>query len=267
MKFTIGEFSRMSSLSVKSLRLYHEKDILVPSEVDPFTGYRYYSESDFERAKSVKILKRFDFSLSEIREILEDFEDETDLLDALNRKLGDIRAKIRRYGEVSRSIETIVQMERDNAMLNHSFEIEEKELDTLLIAGMRIRGKYPEAGKTFGLIAKRLGPRINGKAMTLYHDAEYKEEDADFEPCFPVRKGKDAEGSSVRELKGGKAVTLIHKGPYETLGESYKKLFDHIHRLKIKTLVPSREVYLKGPGMILRGNPKNYLTEIQGLIS
>ena len=33
------------------------------------------------------------------------------------------------------------------------------------------------------------------------------------------------------------------------------------------TLLPSREIYLKGPGMIFRGNPKNYLTEIQIMIS
>jgi hypothetical protein len=42
------------------------------------------------------------------------------------------------------------------------------------------------------------------------------------------------------------------------LGESYKKLYEAIHKKKVKTKLPSREVYLKGPGMILKGNPKNY---------
>ena len=44
MKFSIGEFSRITSFSIKSLRLYHEKEILIPSEVDEFTGYRYYNK-------------------------------------------------------------------------------------------------------------------------------------------------------------------------------------------------------------------------------
>ncbi len=61
--------------------------------------------------------------------------------------------------------------------------------------------------------------------MTLYYDGEYKEDDADFEPCFPVRKGLNENGISVRELKGGKCVSLIHQGPYDTLGDSYKKIF------------------------------------------
>jgi len=51
--------------------------------------------------KSINILKPFDFSLAEIREILEEFEVETDMLDSLRRKLEDIRSKIRRYHEVS----------------------------------------------------------------------------------------------------------------------------------------------------------------------
>ena len=151
-------------------------------------------------------------------------------------------------------------------MQNHVFEIEEKEVETVLIAGMRIRGKYQEVGRVFGILAKKMGPAINGKAMTLYFDPDFKDDDADFEPCFPVRKGRDSEGISVRELKGGRAVTLMHKGPYENLGESYKKLFDYIHRKEIKTLLPCREIYWKGPGMILKGNPKNYLTELQVMI-
>jgi effector-binding domain-containing protein len=64
-------------------------------------------------------------------------------------------------------------------------------------------------------------------------------------------------------LKGGKCVSLIHKGPYEKLGESYQKIFGYINSNGYQTLIPSREVYIKGPGMIFRGNPNNYLTEIQ----
>jgi len=46
MHYNIGEFSRMTSLSIKSLRLYHDKGILIPVQVDKFTGYRYYDDSN-----------------------------------------------------------------------------------------------------------------------------------------------------------------------------------------------------------------------------
>jgi DNA-binding transcriptional MerR regulator/effector-binding domain-containing protein len=267
MRFSIGEFSRMTSLSIKSLRLYHEKELLFPAEVDEFTNYRYYSEANFELARAIRMLRNLDFSLAEIRDILDECEEEADLLVYLQQKIKEIAMKIDRYKSISHSMEIMIQTERENAMKdNVSFEIEERELPTLLIAGHRMTGRYDEVGKGFGLLYKKLGRHTNGKPLTLYYDGEYKENQADFEPCVPIRQGTDTEGISVRELKGGKAVTLMHKGSYDTLGESYKKVIAHIHEKGYKSQLPHREVYIKGPGMILRGNPKNYLTEIQMLI-
>jgi DNA-binding transcriptional MerR regulator len=40
---TIGEFSRITHLSIKTLRRYHEAGLLEPAHVDRQTGYRYYS--------------------------------------------------------------------------------------------------------------------------------------------------------------------------------------------------------------------------------
>ncbi len=267
MKFSIGEFSKITSLSIKSLRLYHEKGILIPAEVDDHTGYRYYSEANYEKALSIKILKEYDFTLAEIKEILNGFNDEADILEQLQKKLNEIRSKINRYKEISSSIEKIIQKEKESKMKgNEKFDIEEKEIKTILIAGYRMKGKYSDAGKGFKILGKTFGRYINGKPLTLYYDGEYKDDDADFETCFPVGKGSGSESISVRELKGGKCVSLIHKGPYETVSESYKKLFSYINGKNYKVLLPTREVYIKGPGMIFKGNPNNYLTEIQILI-
>ncbi len=49
----------------------------------------------------------------------------------------------------------------------------------------------------------------------------------------------------------------------DQLGRSYAKILRHAGREKNGIVLPSREVYLKGPGMIFKGNPRNYLTEIQ----
>ncbi len=267
MKFSIGEFSKITSLSIKSLRLYHEKEILVPAEVDEFTGYRYYNEADCDRARSIKILRDYEFSLAEIKEILNECDEEEEILEQLHTKLGEIRNKIDRYKEISRSIESLIIYERENKMkTEESFDIEEKEVETLLIAGYRMKGKYNEVGEGFKILGKAMGRHINGKAMNLYYDGEYKEEDADFEPCFPVRKGSSSDKISVRELPGGKCISLIHKGPYETFTESYKKIYGYVNNKGYKMKLPTREIYLKGPGMIFKGNPNNYLTEIQFMI-
>lgn len=151
--------------------------------------------------------------------------------------------------------------------LHHStFEVEEKTLDTLLVAGVRMKGRYDECGKGFAKIGRSLGRYIAGKCFLLHYDNEYRETDADFEACMPVRKGKPVEGISIRELPGGRCVSLVHKGPYSELNRSYAKIMMYIKEKGYEVLSPTREVYLKGPGMLFRGNPKNYLTEIQMLV-
>lgn len=268
MKLSIGEFSAVTSLTIKSLRLYHEKEILVPAEIDEFTQYRYYDYSNYETALSVKILKEYDFSLLEIKEILDELGDEENLLERLQDKVEQIQEKIKRYEAISESLLNTIKIEKENKMqTKENFEIEEKEVETILVAGYRMKGKYQEIGIGFAKLGKKFGRHINGKSLGLYYDGEYKEDDADFEACFPIRKGKSEDGIEVRELKGGKCMSLIHKGPYDTLHESYKQIFTAFNEKGYEKLLPTREVYLKSPGMIFKGNPKNYLTEIQLFIT
>ena len=51
--FTVGEFSKVTGLSVKTLRFYHEKQLLLPTRVDEATGYRYYSAGQLERLNRI----------------------------------------------------------------------------------------------------------------------------------------------------------------------------------------------------------------------
>jgi effector-binding domain-containing protein len=102
--------------------------------------------------------------------------------------------------------------------------------------------------------------------MLLHYNTEYHEDDADFEPCMPVRGGKKIDGIDLRELPGGRCLALLHKGPYDQMGRSYAVILESIKRKGYDIVLPTREVYLKGPGMIFKGNPKDYLTEIQMLI-
>ena len=126
-----------------------------------------------------------------------------------------------------------------------------------------MKGKYGDCGAGFSRLGRIVGRHICGKALCLYYDGEYCEDDADFEPCVPIRKQITVEGVSVRELPGGSCLSLVHRGPYDELGRSYGKILKQVNERKLNIALPTREVYLKGPGMIFRGNPKRYLTEIQ----
>ncbi|WP_193612081.1 MerR family transcriptional regulator [Nocardioides lijunqiniae] len=66
----IGEFSRLTHLSVRTLRRYHDADLLVPATVDPATGYRYYAAEQIPTAQVIHRLRELDVPLAEVRRIV-----------------------------------------------------------------------------------------------------------------------------------------------------------------------------------------------------
>lgn len=143
------------------------------------------------------------------------------------------------------------------------FSIEEKEVDEQMVLTIRWRGRYEEVGKAFSKLYKTVGRHSSGAPYNLYYDGEHKEEDADIETCVPVTKEFRAEGCEFKIMPAWTCLSLIHKGPYEDLGRSYQKIFDHIKDLNKEVVLPFREIYIKGPGMMFKGNPEKYVTEIQ----
>jgi len=266
--FTIGDFSRITGLTVKTLRFYHEQGLLPPTSVDEDTGYRYYDRSKIETARIITCLRSLDFTLDEIREILKNAGDDADLREIMERQKAVLDTRIRRSREIVRSLRQFLIQEEEmrRIMAQASFQIERKVAVPIRIAGIRIKGRYADCGAAFARIGKRLGRHICGKPMLLHYDTEFRENDADYEACMPVRAGKSVDEISVRELAGGPCISLLHQGPYDQLGRSYAKILEYVRGEGLDVLVPSREIYHKGPGMILRGNPRNYLTEIQMLI-
>ncbi len=266
--FTIGEFSKITGLTIKALRLYHEKGIIVPHLVNQQTGYRYYNHQDAEKARVVRILKGMMFGLDEIAEILKNCSEDADAVELLELQQDTIEGRIKDLKKAKRNIDSIITAERKAiAMTNEkTSEIVEKNVPDMRIASIRWKGRYGECGRQMGRLAKSLYRYLTGKPFNMYYDEGFKEEDADIETCYPVREDKEIaapEGIAIRKLPGGKVVSIIHKGPYDQLGRSYEKISAYLKQKNYRVAAPPREIYIKGPGMIFKGNPKKYLTEIQ----
>ncbi len=75
----IGEFSKLSRVSVRMLRHYDEIGLLKPAEIDGFTDYRYYREDQLPTAGRIAALKDMGFSLADIIRILEIYDDRKQL--------------------------------------------------------------------------------------------------------------------------------------------------------------------------------------------
>jgi DNA-binding transcriptional MerR regulator len=264
--FSIGEFSQISGLSVKTLRFYDERGLLKPAQVDAATGYRFYDTASADRARVIARLRELQFSLEDVARILIDCGDEADLLSYLERQHRVIANRLRADRKVTSALAQMINDEKEAVRMAETgrFEVEEKQIASMLVASVRRQGRYEECGAAFSTLSRAMGRQIAGKPLCLYYDGEYRDEDANFEPCFPIRQpGAAPEGIAVRTLAPIRCLSLVHRGPYRQLGRSYKKVLADANRRGCRIELPTREVFLKGPGMIFRGDPRRYLTEIQ----
>lgn len=258
---TIGEFSTATQLTLKALRLYHEDGILVPEQIDAQTGYRYYGDASFEKAQAVKLLRELGFSLKEMKEIFSSYREDEDLEVFFLRKLKEVDQELARYQAVKQRIRYFLANEKESDM-KENFIITEKSISDTTMCGIRFQGSYPDIGKYYGELFIKAGRFFTGAPFALYYDGEYKDAAADIEAAIEVKKAVSIDGISCRVLSGGKVVSIVYKGAYENIGDAYKRLFEYLKLKGYTAKVPSREIYLKGPGMIFPRNPKKFITEI-----
>src|SRR5262245_28288653 len=111
--FSIGEFSRVTGVTVKALRFYHDEGLLSPTFVDAQSGYRYYDPMLVERARVIVYLRSLEFPLDQIREILRHAGDDDQLLAAMDRHKAEIETRIRQLRGVVRSLNQFITEQRE----------------------------------------------------------------------------------------------------------------------------------------------------------
>lgn len=201
-----------------------------------------------------------DFSISEIKDVLDNCENIADLSYYLDEKKNMIERKIDEEKELIRKINLCIKPKQmEGTCMNYKINV--KKFDSVTVASIRYKGKYSDVSKHIGKIYKVVKGNALGKPFNCYYDAEFKE-NADIELCVPTRKLISTDNITAKTLPQIKAICTTHLGSYESLNFAYKELLDYAISHNIKCLTPFREVYIKGPGMIFKGNPNKFITEI-----
>ena len=263
--FSIGEFSKATQLTIKTLRYYHDIGLLHPDHVDDVTGYRSYDEQAFDRVRVIGALKEMGFTLNEMLSILANCKTEREIMHFVENKLSDVNDKLkelRTHQQRLRHFKELVSREPAPTDL-----VRKETGNPLSVAGIRMQGGFDRMAEGFHEIMKKLGGKITGKPRCLHFDLEFREDDAHFMPCFEVRNPVKADGITCISLEQAPTVSLLHKGPYQAMGKSYAALFRHAHEKNLTVKLPVMERYVRGPGIVFRGNSANYLTEITLFVS
>jgi effector-binding domain-containing protein len=264
----IGDFSKFSRVSVKALRYYDEIGLLKPVKVDELSGYRYYTAEQLPTLNRIVQLKELGLSLQEIGTLIKDSLPAQQLIELLKAKREEALARLYEEETRLRGVEEWLRRAEKEEMMSE-VEATIRRVEPIKVASVRgVLPKYSDVSRLYGELFGYLGrKRVQpaGPSMAIYHDEEYKETDADVEAAVPI-KGDPASSDRVKvhDLPAvEKMAVIVHKGPYEQISQSYGTLMSWMEAHGYKPAGPSREVYLKGPGMILKGDPRNYVTEIQ----
>lgn len=98
---TIQGFARLCGCNTQTLRYYDRINLLTPAKVDEWTGYRYYEEEQAMRFIKIKNLQQADFSIGEIRSLLE--MDDDQLMSAFERKIEEQQQKLEQIRKIQKS--------------------------------------------------------------------------------------------------------------------------------------------------------------------
>lgn len=260
----IGDFSRLSFVSVKTLRYYDEFGLLKPAAVDEFTGYRLYSAEQLPRLHRIMAFKDLGLSLEQITVLLKEDPSAEQIRGMLRMKQAQIEALlIEEQMRLGRVEALLKQIEQEGVMSMH--EVVLKKVPAIKVAVIRRNiPSFGELGKLFGeLIGPLMGKtRFAGPTMAIYHDLEFKESNPDVEVAIPVESPLPEDApAKAGELPAAEMACLIHQGPYETIGNAYSALMAWIEPNGMRIAGPVRECYLNGPGETQ--NTGEYVTEIQ----
>ena len=265
-KLKIGEFSKMMQVTVKTLRYYEQKGLLLPYEVDEWTGYRYYSIYQMQRLNIIRGLQQQGFTLEEIKELLEDGE-QMPSIDQLTQKIEEtehqLQLLIKRRSQLLKWLDShkqIKTMEKVNI----------QSLPEIIVASHReIIPNYDALG---ALCVNKIGPEMQrlgckcpppGYCFTIEHNKEYRSTDIDIEYCEQVEEmGKDSNIIQFKHLPAvEKALCIKHIGGYERFHESFAEAFRYMEEKGYKPVGHTRICYIDG--VWNKDNPEQWLSIIQ----
>lgn len=219
----IGEFSKLSMVSIKTLRHYDEIGLLTPAEIDRFTAYRYYGEEQLAVAGRIRALRDMGFGLAAIGEILRSGGERSTLEKHLFLRQRELAEQAETTARQLVLLKTAITRLRKEETPMH-YPVTLKQLPERRVASVRqVIPDYAKEGVLWNLLMSETAPLHMQDsepcyAIAVFHDEEYKESDVDIEVQMTV-KGEYADTEHVR-FKTEPPVLIAsatYQGSYEQM--------------------------------------------------
>jgi len=277
--FRIGDFSKLTRVSIKMLRHYDDIGLLKPVRVDLATNYRYYSADQLPRLNRIIALKDLGFSLEQVGTLLGERLSPEELRGMLKLRRAEIAERLRieqlRLAQIESRLRTIEHDERHLA-----YDVVTRAVAPQLMATIRrvVASPGEPIGGLFDEVEAyiaRYHARAASSPLMIFHDPEYREADLDVEVAVPIARAIPADARvSVREVAGADQMAcVVYTGGYERMGEVLHALLFWIEANRYAIAGELREVYVRFgadnaqqlglPAAFLADQPALYVTEVQ----
>jgi DNA-binding transcriptional MerR regulator len=258
---SIGEFSRATYLSVKTLRHYYEVGLLEPAHIDPSSGYRYYRPEQIGTAQIIRRLRDLEMPVERVKGVLEanDLRARQALIAA---HLKQMEAQLERIAAAVTALRTLLEEPEGAAAIGYRTVPATRSLAISAVVTLDQlvawwTGAFDELSDTLAAA----GIRPAGSRGALYAQDMFERQCGEVVAFIPVAQSVPAAGRAHPVLiPASELAVTVHYGDHDHVDRSYGVLGRHVaeHALHVDT--PVREHYLVGPEHT--DNAQEWQTEI-----
>ena len=258
----IGEFSKLSRISIRMLRHYDDIGLLKPAEIDDLTGYRYYREEQLFIIGRITSLKDMGFALADIIKILDNYDDKEKMDAFLSERQKELSKLSKETEYKLMLLETARKRLRKEQKM--SFDVTVKTIPERYAATVHmVVPHYEDEGMAWNMMGECKEPLIPADpcyAIAEFLDDEFKEENVEIVVSMAVKgKYQDTEHVKFKTLPAVKVASCIIKGNYDQMGEAYATVASWIKANGHKMNGPMFNIYHVSPAQTK--NPEEYVTE------
>ena len=242
---SIGDFAKMTHLSVKALRHYHDVGVLDPAEIDSSSGYRYYEPGQVVAAQVIRRFRDLGMPLEDIRALL-GAPDAAGRSEVIIAHLDRMESQLSQTQAAVASLRSLLERPRQPATVEHrnvgpalSVAVAERVTESALPDWWS--DAFGELYAT--LAAARAQPA--GRPGALYPAELFETEIGEVVAFVPVTSPVACSGRvAMREIPAAELAVAVHRGPFADLDQTYAELGKYITAREIGVDGPIREYYV-----------------------
>ena len=244
-RVSIGDFSLMTHLSIKTLRYYHQVGLLEPAEVDPDTGYRHYGVEQLPTAQIIQRFRDLDMPIDEVKAVLA-------APDLATRNALIATHLGRLEGELEQTRQTVQSLRNLLEPAHAPISVEQRTLPATPAVGIQevvdrsdlVVWLHGALGELYATIAVQ-GLQPSGPSGGLFSSTLFQDERGEVTMFVPISGTLETVGRvSQLVVPAAEVAVTVHDGSLANLNDTYGALGVYVSKHALGVVGPVREYYL-----------------------